>query len=258
MTDTPTTSKASNQKANQTIGKVVILLLLGSIIVTGSWFVLSYRAGFFQSKISIAEKRVDAIAEGAKGWFQQAHTQLCQRCSSCALCLPPQKAEPTRAAKAKTAGTKAAGAKAAGAKATQVKAASAKVVVEKRSGDKVVGANKGALRGLSFPFRGQGWVCAPEQPPCAGGMGPVYAPQPKIWKVPPWREFKFSIEGGHRFQYCILSKGSGAQATLQIKASRDRQCNGKLAIYRKSLKLRWEDGKWVVKGSLIQSENASE
>lgn len=60
-----------------------------------------------------------------------------------------------------------------------------------------------------------------------------FAADPSVWRQPGWQELNFAIDGGHRFQYQFISKGSGRTAEFTARALGDLDCDGVLSTFER-------------------------
>lgn len=61
-----------------------------------------------------------------------------------------------------------------------------------------------------------------------------HAPDPRLWQAAGWNELGFSIGEKFRYQYRILSRGTGPAARFTIRAHADLDCDGIYSTYERS------------------------
>lgn len=71
----------------------------------------------------------------------------------------------------------------------------------------------------------------PAHIPC--GKKP-HAPDAKLWQSVGWKELGFSIGEKFRYQYRIISTGTGLKARFTIRAHADLDCDGVYSTYERS------------------------
>jgi len=68
---------------------------------------------------------------------------------------------------------------------------------------------------------------------------------PDIWRLPTWSALQFVITGQHHCAYSFQSKGTGAEATFEVMANCDMDCDTLTSTfirYGKAVALRPEEG----------------
>lgn len=102
--------------------------------------------------------------------------------------------------------------------------------------------------GYRFPSAGP----TPAHIPC--GRKP-HAADVQLWQSPGWKELGFSIGEKFRYQYQIISSGTGPGARFTIRAHADLDCDGVYSTYERSGTI---DAKGKLKDGLLNWDKAKE
>jgi len=102
--------------------------------------------------------------------------------------------------------------------------------------------------GYRFPSAGP----TPAHIPC--GKTP-HAPDAKLWHTAGWKDLGFSIGEKFRYQYRIISSGTGPSAQFTIRAHADLDCDGVYSTYERTGTI---DAKGKLKDGLLNWDKAKE
>lgn len=89
----------------------------------------------------------------------------------------------------------------------------------------------GAVTSCRFPDPAP---CTPAGSPC-DHPGDRYPASAEAWSHPTWKALGFQIADPHRYQYCVESEGSGADARFTLVAHGDLDCDGVMSTFQRRL-----------------------